>query len=262
MKIRIILFYSIGIMIFGSSLEAACGSCCPDCPEGAPGRTGSPGRPGAPGLAGEPGSIGPQGNQGPQGPEGIAGLVGPVGPQGPQGAEGIIGPEGPIGDQGPCCSQGVLNFANLYSTAAQLVAASGKPGSTITFESSNAVSAAGFDISAAATTGEIIVLQSGIYAIGTTVDGSLAVFVFPEPIWSIGLYLDDTEALDNFASYAFSPVIPHTHSGGSCIVQINAGQKLSLKNTSTKAVRLDGNPYGTTVPNTVASISIIQLKSL
>lgn len=260
---RKMVLYLTSMVLLGSSLQAKGNNdCCSTCPQGS---LGPKGPQGPQGLIGKPGTAGPQGiagNSGLVGSKGIDGPIGPTGFQGPTGPEGAAGAQGLRGEQGPCGPANFGVYANVFTNLNQTINALGSLGDTVVFEANNAVSVSSIDISSAAITGDILFLESGIYSIYFTVEAILQVFKFPEPIWSFGLFLDNALLLTSFASYSFSPVIPLTHTGGEVIVEIQAGQKISLKNTSQFACKLVGNPYGTLVPNTSASINIRQVESL
>lgn len=259
---NLVIMSLFSAMALGSSLQAACGSCCPDCP---PGPIGAQGPQGAQGAAGPAGNVGPQGNDGSIGPQGVQGVAGTAGPQGaigPQGVQGTIGPQGPVGPMGPCCPV-TIPFANVFSNVDQVIAPAGNPGDIVLFNAANAVSASAFDISAVGTTGQIVFLKNGIYSLDTLVEGLLADFPFPVPVWAFGLFLDGVFIPgSNFASFSLSPDIILTHAGAAVITQVNAGQVLTLQNTSTGTVDLRSSAVGSTVPITSAAINITLLQAL
>jgi hypothetical protein len=193
---------------------------------------------------------------GPQGPAGAIGPQGAQGTQGPQGPEGVQGPQGP---QGPCCPS-ILAFANVYNNSSQLTGAFGDATDVVLFDSNNAVSAH-FDLTSMSTTGEIRFLRSGIYSIEFTIEGLLDNFAFPVPIWTFGLFLDNILIPGSiFGSFSLSPDIIMTHAGGEVIIQVNAGQVLTLRNTSIEAVNIVGSPLGSALPTTPASVNIHQVQ--
>jgi len=195
------------------------------------------------------GAQGPQGPAGSQGPAGPQGLVGPQGPQGAQGPEG------------PCCP-GVTDYINVYSNQDQTVAAYSNPGSTVLFELANQVSS-DFDISLAPTTGQITFLRKGIYELSFTVTGLLVAFPFPTPIWSFGLFLNGTLVPGSvFASFSLAPDIILTSAASSCIIQVNAGDVLTLRNTTLGAVNLISSAFGSAVPVNSSSLNATLIQAL
>lgn len=217
------MFFLIGLcgaLIGSSSLSA---QCCPDCPPGA------------------------QGPRGIQGPAGFQGLDGPQGPQ------GIEGPQGPTG---PCCAT-VTSYANVYTVVTQMVNTIGTPVDRVLFESNNSVSS-DFDITLAPTLGEVLFLRDGTYSIEFTIEGILGDFnVFPVPIWTFGLFLDDVLVPGSiFGNFTSSTDNIMAHAGGEVIIPVKAGQVLTLKNTTALPVVLVSSPLGSLFPTACGSINI------
>jgi hypothetical protein len=191
-----------------------------------------------------------------QGPIGSQGPVGPVGPDGNPGAQGV---QGPLGPQGPCCPGGVSSGVNLFSTLNQTIAAFGNPGDTVLFEGTN-YQTAGFVTSLASTTGDIFLLNSGLYLIQYTVQG----FVPPSdrPAWSAGLYLDGVYVPgSSFATHTDEDEI-FGNNGGSVIIQITSGQALRLRSNVSQAISLTATAPGIVNALTSASINIVLLHPL
>lgn len=242
------------------------GCCCTDCicppgvqgPVGAQGPAGPQGIPGLPGAAGPQGVPGTQGPSGPIGPTGLPGTPGATGPQGVAGPQGPQGIQGLVGPQGPCCPI-TGSFVNVYSAMDRTVA----PGSPVIFEGLNAVTAS-FDTSTTASNGDIVINNAGIYEITWNVEGQLTPpFSLPTPSWSCGLTLDGVLVPGSvFGASQLSPADIIRATGNSVIVSISAGQVLNLVNTSTNFINLVSTAFGSSVPDTSASINIILLTQL
>ncbi|MES2200516.1 MAG: hypothetical protein V4489_10185 [Chlamydiota bacterium] len=208
---------------------ASSGCCCTDC-------------------------ICPQGPQGPQGLQGVAGtgIQGLQGIPGPQGAQGI---QGQIGPQGPCCPS-IRAVANVYSISNQELAS----GDRVLFQSANAVTAGSYDLSLMSTTGEIVLINSGIYEITWSVEGSLTPpFPNPVPGWSLSLYLDGLPVPGGcFSAFTLFPDEATRTAGGTVIIATTPGQSISLRSTSTLPITLTSMIFGSLLPETSASIAIIK----
>lgn len=227
---------SLFLTAFQTQAQAASpGCCCTDCvcPPG------------------PQGPVGAQGNPGPAGTIGPQGVVGPAGPQGPQ---GIVGP------QGPCCGNtATVSYANVFSNLDQTIASTGLPGDTVLFEGVNPTTA-DVDISMAATTGAIVLNTAGVYKIDYVVQGLTDTFPFPTPVWSFGIFLDSAVIPGSVvSSFALAPDVILTHSNGTVIVTVAAGQTITMQNTGTLATDLVATPIGSVLPCASAAISIVLL---
>jgi hypothetical protein len=237
-----------------SQVQAQNQPCCtgaqgPQGPAGPQGPSGTPGLPGTPGLAGT------AGNPGAPGAPGTSGTPGTPGAAGTQGPQGVAGPEG------PCCP-GVVNYLNLYSNLDQTVAAFGSPGSSVLFELANEVTP-DFDITLAPTTGQVTFLRKGVYLMSFTVTGLLAAFPFPTPIWSFGLFVNGTLVPGSvFSSFSLAPDIILTSAASSVVVQVNAGDVLTLQNTTVAAVNLISSAFGSAAPVNSTSLNVTLLQAL
>ena len=128
---------------------------------------------------------GPQGVPGMQGEQGIQGVSGPQGSPGQQGSQGVQGLQGPPGkdcEPQPCdCAE---EYCNVWSEVNQTLGPWSSPTDTVKFEGSNEVSPA-FDTSMANITGEVKILQNGIYEFDFCVLGTLQPpFPAPVPPWA------------------------------------------------------------------------------
>ena len=229
----IFLAGTLSALLFSLDLNSQC--CCPSCtcPPGPQGPVGPAGLNGADGLPGLPGS------------DGLQGPMGPVGPQGPQGVQGPQGPQGP-------CATPTTTFVNVYSLTDQILA----PGQAAVFESVGNISSTGFDLTLAPTTGEVIALESGYYLVNWGVDGLLTPpYPFPVPAWSFGIYRNGVlEPATTSGSFSISPDDICTHCSAVAYLRIDAGDAITLVNTSTNDFSAVANPVGTALP--VASVRL------
>jgi len=232
-KAILMSLFSIGLFSFQPEVQAqTAGCCCTDCVC-------------PPGPQGPAGSQGSQGVPGPQGPQGS------IGPQGPQGTQGVPGA------QGPCCPV-VGTYTSIYSNLDQLVASE----TSATFELISATTPA-FDLSLAATTGQVRALQAGIYLVNWGVDAIEEVFSFPVRSWSFTVFQNGTPLLATASgSTSTSPDDIVTHSSGVAIITIAAGDEITLVNTSVDPVNLVAHPFGTLNPVASARLNIVLLTAL
>lgn len=199
--------------------------------------------------------ICPQGSQGPQGIQGPAGTgaPGPQGVPGPQGAQGVQGQAGP---QGPCCQSpsGQVSVLNAYSTRDQTIPSL----EVCLFEHLNVFTSASFDVSQIGITGEITFLKSGNYLLSWTAEGQLTPpFPDPVPAWSLSFFLDGVNVPGScFSGYTLYPAELTDNTGGTVVVNVNAGQVLKLVNTSTLPISLISTIPGSLFPETSISIVI------
>lgn len=227
----------------------------PQGPKGSPGPTGPTGpsnTTGPTGPTGSTGAIGPTGLTGPTGPTGITGSTGPTGPIGPTGpltpgaagptgstgptgplVKGVTGPTGSVGPTGP---SGIIVYGYYQVTSSGPAGPSIDPGdfAPLSTVSQNSLSNAA---------GQVTIQQSGTYLLsyqmspefdnsgtggghpiwgmGITINGILA----PLSIYKNSLFITNTEVLQ----YLFN---------GECILQLNAGDIISLNNLSQNPVQL------------------------
>lgn len=212
---------------------------------------------------------GPQGIPGLQGPQGIQGVPGAQGSMGPQGMQGIPGMQGAPGVCTPeqCQGQGsaVQPYANIYATIPQIIQPYNTVGDTVIFDAQNAVSSMlDFDLSQINTNGEIKFLKHGVYHIQWQLQARITVPVpSPVPSWSFGFWLDGILVPGSiYSGFTQAPGDDACHSTGDVIIEVQANQKLKLRNTSVSAVNLNPNVTGSVFPITIASINIEGLKSL
>ncbi len=194
--------------------------------------------------------------------------AGPIGPQGPVGTPGSVGPQGPQGIPGPAgpCCPAVTAFANVFSLDNQTVTAFGGASDTVLLSSANQVSP-DFDVSTTGVDGRIVFLRSGIYEIDYSVQGQNSVFTFPTAPYTFGLFLDNVNLIpgSTISTFSIAPDEVLNHASGNVIVQINAGQVLTIRNVSTFDVDLISvppPPLVTLFPSSAATLSAILVKPL
>lgn len=239
MKKNIFLLCLLMMLVSTSYITA---QCCTDCvcPPGAEGLVGPSGLPGL------DGPTGPQGETGPQG------LTGPAGPQGPQGIQGPQGPTGP-------CAPLESNYLSLYTLTTQTIT----PGQNVLLDLLS-TSSPEFDISLAATTGEIIVLESGFYLLNWGIDGLLKPpYPTPVPSWSFGIYRNGVfEPGSAQGSFTITPDAIVKHASSTFIIHLDAGDVLSLVNTSTSLVDIVTTPWGSAVPIPAGRLNIVSVNNM
>ena len=215
-------------------------------PQGAQGATGPQGETGLQGVQGEVGAAGSDGTDGaagatgPVGPTGPAGEVGPAGVEGPTGPAGPQGETGPVGETGPEGTNGLAEYAYIYNLAAQTVPIE----APVTFDQNG-------------------VLSSGI----THAPGDAGVQFVVEGIYKIAYSTSGTEP-SQMALFLNGAPIPGTtygsgagtqQNGGQVIVQVGAGDVLTLVNHSSAAAVGLASPIGGTQASVNASLLIEKL---
>jgi len=242
-------------------------------PNGAPGAKGPAGPTGATGPTGVAGADGATGGVGPTGPQGATGIgpTGPVGPNsfrgptgvtgsngagstgptGPAGGIGATGPTGPTGATGPNGISTVNDYAYLYKTTAQTLPDPITGDNIIAFDVVEAITPL-FTVGPGNDT--ITVGATGNYSV-------IFIVIVPSAAqFAITSIVGETEN-----------VFPETVSGSSvsgdsiiysqAIISLDAGQEISLQNTSDPAfnpIVLPINVGGGTQTTINASL-IIQL---
>jgi hypothetical protein len=156
----------------------------------------------------------------------------------------------------------------VYSADQQVLApgdiAGPTPGGTVTYTGVNS-STPDIDLSNIAT-GQIMFTKAGVYSIQYTIEGILADFDFPVPIWTFGLFLNGgTLPIPGsvFGTFSLTPDVIVSHAGGEVIIPVAAGDVLTLQNTSTTTVVIGGIPFpppGTVYDNIGVSICIHQVQ--
>lgn len=211
------------------------------------------------------GPQGPQGIAGMQGPQGVQGQMGVRGQQGNDGSQGLQGLQGIPGkdcDRHKCHCVGI--FANLFSNIAQSIGAYSSATNTVLFDKFNAVSAGDFDLSIMATTGEIIILKHGIYSVLWDLQARITTpIITPVPSWAFAIFLNGVIVPgSNYSGYTQAPGDDPCHSSGLVQIEIQAGDKISIKNTSISGVSLNPSVTGSVFPITIAGVNIDCVKAL
>jgi collagen triple helix repeat protein len=265
--------------------------CC-NCPgpQGPAGVQGQQGQQGIAGHAGPAGAVGPQGKMGPAGPVGQMGLpgpqgsIGPMGPAGPQGltgadgaagVPGAAGPQGPAGIAGPQGVQGLQGvpgkdcdnsligvYLNLFSESNQQLVPNGAGVDYAVFQKTGVLSSAlDFDISLAATLGQVKFLKAGVYTVAWDANGQLTPpFPNPVPAWAMGFYLNGVFLPGSgIAGFNSSPDDLATCLTSVQNVTIAAGDVLTLRNISKFAISLVSSVPSLVVAATCASFSAIKI---
>lgn len=203
-------------------------------PAGAAGRRGVPGPVGPAGVAG---AAGTKGDSGAKGADGAAGDTGVTGPQGPAGPIGPIGPTGPTGPIGPSAPS---DYGQIYNLGPQTVAIE----ADVVFDS-NGVLAGG--ILHVPGTSQIQVAESGAFLVRFTVSGvepnQFALFVNGAPVPG-----------GTFGSGAGTQ-----QNSGEAIVELAAGDVLTLRNHSSAAAVTLQTLAGGTQTNVNASVMLQRL---
>jgi hypothetical protein len=209
----------------------------PSGPQGAQGATGADGSVGASGSQGVTGMTGASGSQG---DAGVTGATGPSGPQGIAGTNGVTGPAGPTGQAGatgPSGSGGTPEYAYIYNLGGQTVQSE----MAVAFDTNGVMSPG---ITHIPGTADIVFTNAGTYKVTFSTSGvapsQTALFVngglVPGTIYGSGAGTQQ--------------------SMGQAIVNIGAGDTLTLRNhTSSAALALETNSGGSQV-NSNASVAV------
>ncbi len=205
---------------------------------------------------------GPQGVPGLQGEQGIQGVPGAQGIPGAQGLQGVQGLQGPAGiceDCGRSCE----SYANVFTQLPQALGAFGSATDSVLFQMQNAVTAADFDLSGMALSGEVKFLKSGTYHISFTAEGKVAQPIpSPVPSFSFALWRNNFVVDGSKASgFTQAPSDDTLQIYGEVIIDMLAGDILKLRNASTNAVDMVPNTVGLLFPVTIASLNIFCVKA-
>ncbi len=203
--------------------------------------------------------------EGPQGVPGIQGMQGIQGIQGAQGIAGQIGPQGPQGLQGPaekdCERNDECNcksaWLTLYSLQNQTIPSLEAPFMEVVGSNSG-----DFDISNAASNGEVKILIHGIYVINWGIDGKLTP-PYPEPVpaWAFGIYRNGVFLAGTAsASFSITPDDLVVHDSSVAIVELFVNDVIKLVNGCAMSVNVISSPTGVVIPTCSARLNINLLK--
>jgi hypothetical protein len=235
----------------------------PTGPQGPQGPAGDPGQNGVNGINGTNGQAGPMGPQGPVGPQG------PEGPAGTNGADGQAGPAGPTGATGPTGDTGPTGAAGASggTGATGATGATGPTGPVSVTSFGYAVSTVPQALVSAG--GGQVLLQTGVTQSGGFAFASNGMTV-PNTGYYYAMYTcnySDICSVILFSNGVAIPVSQFTTSTGPilntavgrCIIQLNAGDLVTMNNPSgvnTSTIV----PPNTMVPGSPsASLVLVQL---
>lgn len=155
-----------------------------------------------------------------------------------------------------CCK---AEFAEAYSATSQLLAASpgaGLPGDVAKFENL-IVSTANIDSSNASTTGKFKINLAGWYDVAAGMTGTLNPIPAPLPVWTMSLFLNNVIIPGStFSNVPLSPAQVSNEITADTYVYCNAGDELTLANTSTAPVSLSAPSLGTNAQTNSAYLKI------
>lgn len=176
------------------------------------------------------GHRGKQGKRGHRGPTGATGMNGIEGPTGPTGATGMNGIEGPTGPTGATGTEGITTYASLYVDNGPTIAA----GSTVLF---NQVAALNGGINFTTGTGSITIIEDGVYEIniGMLFSASTSTTI------SFNLMKNAISIPGARIAAPTASTIRTTEYTNSIITNLNIGDVLTLTNSSSISVQLDGS---------------------
>lgn len=211
-----------------------------DCPVGPTGPTGASGGTGQTGPTGSTGGTGPTG---PAGPIGI-GLPGPAGPAGAAGAAGAPGAVGPAGPPGPAGTADIGAFGYVFNETPQVVAIN----APVLFDNNAFLVGITHTPGVAPPAEEINIVTPGLYSVDWSVSGTepnqFALFVNGAP--PIGT---------RYGSGAGTQ-----QNTGIQIVELDAGDVVTLVNNASAAAVTLTNPIGGTLFVVNASVRFILLQ--
>ncbi len=218
----------------------------------------------------EKGDRGPQGLTGEQGLQGIQGVTGLTGAQGIQGLQGIQGQKGDQGIQGPkgdcveCnreCKSGLSEFAEVYSGVSQTLSASpgvNLAGTSVVWENT-IYTTANIDVSSAASNGKVAVKMAGWYELSYGAAAFLNPVPSPLPVWSVSIFRNGSYVPGStICALPISPEQQATEIVADLLVHLDAGDSVTLANTSTATLFLNAPTLGTNAsPN--SSFLVVKL---
>ncbi len=160
-----------------------------------------------------------------------------------------------------CCD---VEFAEVYSHAPQTLSPSpsfSQPGQVVLLENT-IYSSSGIDVSNVSTTGIMQVNVAGWYDVTLGVTGSLNPIPNPLPCWTVSLFKNGV--LVSGSTFANLPLSP-TQEANECVsdvfVHCDAGDMLSINNTSTAPLFLSSPTLGTNALVNSATFKIKLMKA-
>jgi len=209
---------------------------------------------------------GPQGVPGLQGEQGIQGVPGAQGSMGPQGVQGVQGLQGPAGicdcdEHGRCnCCE---SYLNVFAISPQLLSAFGGISDTAYFQSSNAITAADFDISQMGVDGSVKFLKAGTYIINFGAQGKVSQPIpSPVPSFSMALWLNNAIVPGSTVSgFTQAPDDDTLHITSEVIIDVPVNAILKLRNASSNGMSLTPDSIGIMFPVTIASLTVHCVKA-
>lgn len=160
-----------------------------------------------------------------------------------------------------CCD---VEFAEVYSITNQLLGASPAPntsGQTVLLEQT-VFSTSNIDVLQAAASGRIKVNKAGWYDVATGICAALNPIASPLPVWSLSLFKNGVIVPGStFASMTLSPEQKANEIFADVFVHCDAGDELTLANTSTAPIQLSAPSLGTNAQTNSAFLKITLLKA-
>ena len=155
-------------------------------------------------------------------------------------------------------------FAEVYSITTQNLFPSPGPnqaGQVVTLEKT-VFATANIDVSAAAVNGTIKIMKAGWYDVATGMCGALNPIASPLPVWTLSLFLNGVIVPGStFSNMTISPVQQANEIVSDVFVHFNAGDVITLANTSTAAIQLTAPTLGTNAQTNSAYLKIVLLKA-
>lgn len=160
-----------------------------------------------------------------------------------------------------CCEP---EFAEVFSLQNQLLTASpstNAPGQVALLENT-IFNTAGIDVSMAASTGVITINKAGWYDVATGICAALNPIASPLPVWTLSLFKNGVIVPGStFANMTLSPEQKSNEIVADVFVHFNAGDVLTLANTSSASILLASNTLGTNAQPNSAYMKIVLLKA-
>lgn len=164
----------------------------------------------------------------------------------------------------PCCD--APEFAEVFSNTNQLL--TGSPGANLAGQTvlleQTIYTTSNIDVSQAASAGKVKILKSGWYDVFTGICAALNPISSPLPVWSLSLFVNNVLVPGStFANMTLSPEQKANEIIADVFVHLNAGDVLTLANTSQASIQLSapGLSLGSYAQANSAYMKIILLKA-